>query len=206
MELNMATNEFDYYMIGSTGEPSVPLLRNNDDYDIDGTTFLLYDKPVDIDKSVYLTLNSPVPRKPNLSVDYLTLSPDPVFSQKIADALLPLNIKGYQLVPAIIVDKKGEQHKNFWIGHALTHLECFDKEKSIYRICSWTNCWERIERIVMSEDELGKTPLEQRLIFTSKETSRFIFYHKTIVDAIMSVNPLNIRFNPVANWFEGIQF
>ncbi|MDR0438378.1 MAG: hypothetical protein LBH22_08795 [Bacteroidales bacterium] len=200
-----ASIEFDYYMIGSTGEPNVPLLMNNDDYDVRGIRFLSFDEHVDIDKPVYLALNPPVPPKPNLSVDYLTL-PDAVFSQKIADALLPLNIEGYQLVPAIIVDKKREEHKNFWIGHAFTTFECFDKEESIYDICPFTEEWDDIEKLVMSNQLLEKTPLEKRLIFTSKETSRFIFYHKTIVDAIMSVNPLNIRFTSVENWFEGVQF
>jgi len=201
----MTTNEFDYYLIYNTSEPNVPLLKNNDDADPEGTHFTYRAEYAIIEKPVSLALNSPVPSKPNFEVDYYQL-PSPVFSQKIYEALFPLNIHGYQLAPAIIVDKKGKEHKDFWIENAYTRIECFDKEKSIYTYSSFTKTWTNIEKIVIDKEALAKIPLNERLVFRPKETRQFLFYHKTVVDAIMATNPVNIKFVSIEDWFEGVSF
>lgn len=198
-------NEFDYYLISNTGEPNVPLVMCNDDINSRGTDFIYLDEFVQIEKPIYLALNPPVPPNPNLSVDYLQL-PSAVFSQKIYNLLSSMNIFGYQLVPSVIVDNKGKEYEDFWIENAYTCFKCFDDEKSIYEVDDFTETWENIEKIVFDKEALKKRPLKDRYIFRSEEASEFVFYHKTIVDAIMAVNPINIRFTSIADWFEGIQF
>lgn len=197
--------EFDYYLIYNTGEPNVPLLMNNDDYDVDGIDFIYLDEYTQIEKPVYLALNPPVPPKPNLDVDYFQL-PSAVFSQKIFDVLSPLNIQGYQMVPAVIIDTKKNEHKNFWIENAYTRIKCFDDNESVYKTSLLSKSWTNIEKIVIKKDLLMNINLENRLIFRSLEARQFVFYHKSIVDAIMSINPVNIKFTSIEDWYEGVQF
>ena len=196
--------EFDYYLIGEAGEPSVPLLKNNDEVDPKGTKPISFKSPVELDSPIYLAINPPYPAKPNFNVDLLIL-PSAVYSQKIYDVLAPLNIKNYQLLPGIIVDRKGEEHKNFWLEHAYHRISCIDTEKSNGKFNSFTKMWRSFESIVLREELLKEVPLEERLIFRPMETRQFVLYHKSIVDAIMAVKPVNISFMPIVEWHEGVQ-
>jgi hypothetical protein len=83
----------------------------------------------------------------------------------------------------------------------------FDEEKTEYDyIGELTGEWGDIEKIVLDKGKLAEVPLEDRLVFVSKENPAFIFYHKSVVDIIMSANPEGIVFTPVEEWYDGIQF
>jgi hypothetical protein len=202
----MNTNEFDYYFIESTGGVDVPLLECND-VDKYALDFLAYDEFAEIVTPVYLCFNEETTKglKTPRMVDFHTL-PHTVFSQKVFDVLSPMQLEGVQLVPAIITGNNGEEYKNYWILHTYKQIECFDKEKSIYKIGAFTKRWSCEKKVYLNKEALAEIPLEKRLLFVSKETSRFELYHKSIVDAIMAVNPEGLTFIPVEEWYEGVQF
>jgi tmRNA-binding protein len=79
-------------------------------------------------------------------------------------------------------------------------MECFDKEKSTYKISQLTKTWRTIEKLVLHNKHLSEIPLKERLVIKSKETSVLLLYHKSIVDIIMSVNPDGVSFIPVEEW------
>lgn len=191
-------SEFDYYLISSTGEPNVPILMNHDelnseDFDYD----VVYDNSyVEVDSPIYLALNPPYPAKPNFNAD-LFQTPLAVYSQKIHDVLIQFDIKKYQLLPGIIVDRKGEEHKGFWLEHIYNEIPCIDTEKSECDYIPFGKTWGHFEKIVLNNELLKETPLKDRLIIWPAETSEFMLYHKTIVDAIMEVKPINIKFIPI---------
>jgi hypothetical protein len=54
--------------------------------------------------------------------------------------------------------------------------------------------------MVINEDKMAKVPLEDRLIYKSRESGAYNFYHKSIVDAIMAVNPTGVQFTKVEDW------
>lgn len=182
----------------------VPLLRNDDEVDPYGIEFLDDEELAEIDGPVHLCFNSPIPKNPRM-VDYHSL-PDTVFSKKIIDVLNLLDIEGVQFVPAVVNGKNGESYDNYWIVNAYNPIKCFDKEKSVYKICSFSKCWSRIEKLYLDKELLADIPLPKRLIFKPKETSQFELYHQSVVDAIMAVNPEGVQFIPVDGWYEGIQF
>ena len=203
----MNTNEFDYYFIASAGGVDVPLLECDCDENPSALRFLARDEYAKIEDPVYLCFNKETTKRlknPRM-VDYHTL-PYAVFSQKIFDVLYPMQLEGVQLVPAIITGNDGEEYENYYILHTYNPIECFDKEKSIYKIGAFTKCWANEKKVYLNREALVKIPLEKRLLFVSKETSRFELYHKSVVDAIMAVNPEGITFIPVEEWYEGVQF
>lgn len=194
------SNEFDYYLIESTGEFTSPLLRNDDKANSGGTMFLRRMQRVEEGTTVHLVFNSPIPTKPAMT-DYLYLQCRAVFSKKVYDVLKDIDIKDFQLVPAIITDPKGEEYSDYWIAGIYREFAFLDKDKSEYSsIDEDTGNWSMIETMVVDQKAMSEVPLEERLIYVGKESSAYVYYHKSIVDAIMSVNPTDVRFISVEDW------
>jgi hypothetical protein len=201
-------NEFDYYFIGSTYPNGVPLLTVDDKIDAGNIGFLSRSITVSEDYVARIRFGDPIPPKPRL-VDYLSLDGiRSVFSKKIYDALKAHDdIKGLQLVSAIIRGKKDELHEGFWIANIYQRMYSFDEEKTQKkRISSFDGSWEGIKKVVLDRNALSKIPLKDRLVYVSKEHPKFVVYHKSVADIIISVNPEGIRFTPVEEWYQGQQF
>ena len=201
------TNDFDYYLIRSTYPNNVPLLKVDDEHDAAGVSFLSWYKTVSPDYTAHIAFGTPIPSKPRLS-DAMSLDGTcNVFSKKIYDVLNQHTITGLQLVPTIIRGKKEEKFDNYWIANIYQKMAFFDEEKSEYgRISKITGAWKDIKKIVLDKEKLASVPLEDRLVFVSKENCSFVLYHKSVVDIIMSANPEGVCFTPVEEWYEGQQF
>ena len=188
----------EYYLIDSDGTPDAPLLNGSGR---DG--FLFRNPPVVITKPIRLGYRPPIPRKPRM-IDYHSM-PESVISQKIYEVLEPMNIKGIQLVPAVIKGKDDELFKDYWIIHIYNRIACMDREKSIYEADDDDDI-DDIEQLCLDKKILNEIPLEDRLVFLLKEDISFYIYHKSVVEAIMSVNPEGVKFYPIEEWYDGIQF
>jgi hypothetical protein len=197
------TNDFDYYLIGCDHFHNVPLLQDDEEFDSVGVAFLALYRAVAPDYVAHVTFGPPIPPKPRLS-DAMSLNGScSVFSKKVYDVLSQHPIKTLQLVPTVIRGKKGETFDNYWIANILLEMASFDEEKTEYGwISETTGAWKDIEKIVLDKEKLATVPLEDRLVFESKENCALILYHKSVVDLIMSANPEGIVFTPVEE-FEG---
>jgi hypothetical protein len=193
------STDFEYYLIGGDYKPTTPLLRDNDDEDED-TWFLVGSKPLsnkDI-RTYKLCFNSPIPKNVVMT-DYHSL-PNSVFSRKIYDVLNGLNIFGIQLLPAEIThNKTKEVYSDYWIIYIYNKIQCLDMKNAKYKLDSEKEVSE-ITKLVLDKNILSKIPLEKRLVFSLQEDVSKYIYHKSVVDAIMSVNPTGIRFTPVEDW------
>jgi hypothetical protein len=189
-------------LIGSDNTPSVPLLMPDDNQN----TWMLHGRePIEpLEKPMELCFCPPVPGKPRM-VDFHEL-PSSVFSQKIYDVLQPMNIDGLQLLPAIIRGKDNNFFKDYWVAYVYNRITCMDMERSQYDISKLDGKIKNILRFFLDDKMLAKIPLENRLVFLLEEGMSKRIYHKSIVDAIMSVNPVGIQFLPIQEWYEGIQF
>jgi len=54
--------------------------------------------------------------------------------------------------------------------------------------------------MIIDRELMAKVPLEERLIYVGKESSAYVYYHKSIVDLIMSTNPTGVKFISVGEW------
>lgn len=195
-------DEFEYYLIDSDDTPSVPLLMPDKNQ---STMMLLRRYPIEpLEKPMELCFNPPVPAKPRM-VDFHEL-PSPVFSRKIYDVLQPMNIYGLQLLPATIRGKKEERYNDYWVAYVYNRIACLDMEHSQYDIDEDDGEIDNIMRFFIDIKKLAEIPLKKRLVFLLEEDMPKRIYHKSIVDAIMSVNPVGIRFYPIQEWYEGLQF
>ena len=198
----MNTNEFDYYLIGRDNTPSAPLLMPDDNQN---TMFILGREPVEeLKKPMELCFRPPVPAKPRM-VDYHSL-PSSVFSQKIYEVLQPMNIEGLQLLPATVRGKNDTYYENYWVAYIYKRIACLDMKHSEYSISEIDGKIRNVMRFFLDTDALAKIPLEKRLVFLLEEDMPKQIYHKSVVDAIMSVNPTGVGFYQIPEWYEGIQF
>jgi len=196
----MNTNEFDYYLIERDNKFMSPLLINDDEINSGGTMFLRRFQRVDEKTTVHLVFNPPIPAKPEMT-DYLWLQCRAVFSKKICDVLKDVEIKDFQLVPTIIKGKNGEEYSDYWIAGIYRDFAFLDKDESEYSsIDEDTGCWSMIESMVIDKELMAKVPLAERLIYVGKESSAYVYYHKSIVDLIMSTNPTGVKFISVEEW------
>ena len=198
-------NEFEYYLIGSDYKPTTPLLRGDDDQD---TLFLSNEEPISqINELMKLCFNSPIPKKV-IMTDYHSL-PNPVVSKKIAEVLQPINIYGIQLLSAEIRNNKtNEIYTDYFVVYVYNSIKCLDMKNAIYTIDEDEDedAIESITKLVLDKEILSKIPLVKRLVFLLAEVRSMRIYHKSIVDAIMAVNPKGVVFTPIEEWYEGIQF
>ena len=195
----MATNEFDYYLIERDNNFMSPLLMNDDENNPGGTMFLRNMERVASETIVHLVFNPPYPPKPDMT-DYLFLQCRSVFTRRIYDVLKDMAIKDFQLVPALIKDPQGNEYSDYWIVGVYKEFAFLDEENSEFDGVTSDGCWNGIEKMAIDKEKMAKIPLEDRLIYVGKESSAYVYYHKSIVDAIMSVNPTGIRFISVEEW------
>lgn len=195
-------HEFEYYLIDSDDTPSVPLLMADKNQ---STRILLDRKPVEpLNTPMKLCFNPPIPRNPRM-VDFHEL-PSSVFSRKIKDVLQPLNIYGLQLLPATIRGKNDEYYEDYWVAYIYNRITCLDMKNSEYSVYEDDGKVNFITRFFLDAKKLMEIPLEKRLVFMLAEDISKRIYHKSLVDAIMAVNPKGVAFTPIEGWHEGIQF
>ena len=195
----MNTNEFEYYLITRDGKFASPLLMNDDNVNSGGTMFLRNFQRVDDETTIHLEFNPPIPSKPEMT-DYLFLQCRAVFSKKIYEILKTVEIKDFQLVPTIIKGKNGEEYFEYWIAGIYREFAFLDTDKSEYSRIDAKGRWGGVEKMVINQEEMSKVLLEERLMYVSKEDPAHVFYHKSIVDLIMSTNPTGVRFISVEEW------
>jgi hypothetical protein len=192
----MTINE-DYYVINRAGGSQYPLLEWDQRSGIFSKGL-----PVTVTEPIKLRLGAPVPKKP-VMVDYHSL-PEPVVGQKIFNVLNPLDIDGTQLHPADVKMPDGEKLR-YWLLHVFNEIICVDRDKSKVSL-SRSGRVQGIDRLVLDEDILQNIPLEKRLIFVLKESVSTCLFHKSIMDAVMAVNPVGCRFFPVTSWNDDSSF
>ncbi|GHV96758.1 hypothetical protein AGMMS50293_30780 [Spirochaetia bacterium] len=157
-------NEFDYYLPFPIIGSSTPTLIVNPDSDLDVDLDLEMPYPLNEISLIEFEFRTPYPKKPNM-VDYLVHGGWGIVSEKIYQALSPLNVKGIQLIPATIANPKNKDiYDHYYFLHIYNYLECLDTEKSVYTK-DVLDMVEMIQKIILDEKVLSKIPLEDRLVF-----------------------------------------
>ena len=193
------TNEFDYYLL-ETDAGNYPHLEVEDGFEGSANSDVFsYDDEAPDGAVAHLKFR--YSEKGFTMPDYLWCDCRHVFSKKIYDVLKDIAVKDFKFVPTIIRGKKGEEYAGYWstnfYGDGLAFL---DKDKSEFSSINSKGRWSGVEKMVLNEEEMAKVPLTERLVYTAKEWGAMTFYHKSIVDLIMSVNPTGVRFIPVNEW------
>jgi hypothetical protein len=195
------SNEFEYYLIGGDGNFSAPSLKTDEGYNYGS---MIGDEPKEIEL-MKLCFRNPVPKKPQMLDFHFMVNS--VISKKIYDVLAPMNIYGVQFIPAVVRNNKtNELYENYFCVYIYNKITCLDMEHSKYTISPLDGKVTDIRNFSLDNKKLSEIPLEKRLVFLLKEDIAKRIYHKSVVDAILSINPEGIQFGKITEWHEGIQF
>jgi len=194
-------DNFEYYILFSVNTPQKPSIV------LTGKpkrTEILVQHPVKINK-VELKFEGTY-KTPDI-MDFHHDGIHDAISDKLFNVLNPLQIDGIQLIPATILEPKGGTvYDNYYYLHIYNRIQCLDKNKSVYMGDEDMGIILAIDKIVLDQEALSKIPLEQRLIFRMKEVHTRQLFHKSIVDKILSVNPVGLRFVKVEDYNPGSAF
>lgn len=188
----MNDNDLDYYLL-QWDDPtnSIPLIRG-----VGNLGYLTGSKPIDNLNEVRMEVHAPIPKNP-LMADYI--GPESVFSPKIADVFKGLKLDYLQFVPVILEGKKKKEYDYVYI-RICNGIVCIDIDRSDCDYDEDLEYFDRIDSIVFDEKKLKKIPLNRRLIFTPERLISQKIFHKSIVDKIMAVNPVGIKFIKVEDF------
>lgn len=190
---------FDYYVITISNEESIPLLTEDDE----GPRYFHKKMEIENPELMKFKIGLPIPKKPMMA-DYLS-TPDSVISKNIYRVLEPLKIKGIQLIPAVVRDQKRDKlYEDYWAMHIINRIKCVDVDLSDCEIQKRTLAY--VKKIVLDKKVLKEIPLEDRLIFRLEEDISYQLFHKSIVDAILSVTPTGVRFIAIEDYNDGSLF
>jgi len=194
----MTTNEFDYYLI-EADNGNYPRLEVDDDLD-EGCNSNIFSYDEEAPDGATARVKFGYAEKGFTMPDYLWCDCRHIFSKKIYDILKDVAIKDFKLIPTIIRGKKDEEYTDYWATNIFRDFAFLDEEKSEFDGKLSSGRWNGIEKMVIDKELMSAVPLEERLIYAGKESSAYVYYHKSIVDLIMSVNPTGVRFISVEEW------
>lgn len=190
--------KFEYYRVHRFADESIPLLSDDS-----GNPDYLYDNtPIKNPELMLFRIRKPIPKKPKMA-DYLS-SPNSVVSKRIFDTLFPLKIEGIQLLPARICGKDDEIFNQYWAIHIYNNIKCIDASQSDC-IIERRNL-DDVNKLILDKKVLESIPLEKRLVFRLKEDFSYQLFHVSIVEAILAVSPVGIKFTNIEEWHEGSFF
>lgn len=170
-------NEFEYYFIRRKDDEAYPLICITGRDDEENPTFM------------NLEFNEPIPRNPVMA-DYLE-GPEIFITEKIANKIKELNINGVKLISTELVDTKGTLYDNYFCLLTNKDIEAMDREKSDFE---YEFQIYEIEKFVFDQALLKSIPLEDRLVFVLGESPEKTLFHRSVVDAIMVLNPTGMEF------------
>ncbi|MGR5096719.1 hypothetical protein ACPV5O_25925 [Vibrio maritimus] len=168
----------------------------------------IYETPEEYEDALYSTIftfpKEPVPvlAKYKPKVDYLVgdivIQPEFSISRDIYGSLSFKSIYGGNWVPIKIIDN-GEY--NLMSLQLANEVDAIDHDKSRYKRYKRGRI-SGMKNIILDKRKLSQIPLERRLIFRDSCWGFYLFFHKTIVDEILSFNPTGVEFVPVEEFDE----
>lgn len=170
-------NEFEYYYIRRKDDQAYPLISITGRDNEESPTFM------------NLEFNDPIPRNPVMA-DYLNGS-EIFFRKKVADKIKELDIDEIKLVATELTDPKGTIHDDYFCLLTENYIEAMDQEKSdfTYQFGIYS-----VKKYCFDRDVLVELPLKDRLIFLPEESPEKMLFHRSVVDAIMALNPTGMEF------------
>ena len=146
--------------------------------------------------------------RPFIVSDFNLHSFFPVVSKEIADKLLPLNINGFQLFPAVLIGDDEEWHEDFFFFNAYEKLDFIDFENSNIRDFEPDDTMHEVLRYKFKDEVLKAILLEKRLIIRPKNVfGGGIFIHESIVSKIEKyIDPNSFRFFRMSDYKLGDEY
>lgn len=126
-----------------------------------------------------------------------------IIHEKYANLFSVPNIYGLQVYPAVLVDAKDNWHEDYELLHFHKFIDCLDFDRS--EIDDREEIGKErviIRKHVLDSEKLAQYPEQERLAFRLGGMVRFRphFFHKKLVDKLVSAGLMGVRFMPVEDY------
>ena len=213
----MGVFENEYYLLKPTSIENFPLVveeckrhpfcpvQGNFYCDTDSACPALTNKLVKIDdpQPIFLDFFTALTKKEVIYADcYVNLSLfrfSFVVSPKLYNILNNMNIEGIQLIPVILFEHSFVKYVDFWYVHIYNILPVLSFENSRYQEINGLILHNNLLQIKFNTKKMKAIPLENRLIFRFPLDRSYFMFHVSVVDKIMSVNPIGFQFIKISN-------
>jgi len=122
-----------------------------------------------------------------------------VVSPKLYKILSGMNIEGIQLIPAILLEDNYVKYVDFFYVHIYNVLPVLSVKRSRYQERRGVKISNNLLQIKFNARRMKAIPLENRLIFRLPLDRSYFFFHVSVVEKIMSVNPVGFDFLKVSD-------
>lgn len=196
----------EYFYVKETELNYYPTLTYDDEEE-ECESELFRDIQLDDSEARLLCFDKPIPRNPKLGDYHRITQRSPAISEQLKNILESFNLKGVQFIPAVIIDKKGDEHEGYYIVHVHNLIKCMDKEKS-----TWTPSDKKpgrafsIDNLVLDNELIDQIPLGDRLVFAVWENSLNILYHRSVVDKLLEIAPQGLTVYRLSKWDPDLPF
>ena len=136
--------------------------------------------------------------KQEYNIPSMLLRPEFSISKDIYDSIDIKNIYGGNWIPIKVVDK-GEH--DFMMLQLTNEIDVIDHNRSVFKRFEDDDI-SGMKKLVLDLDKIAHIPLYKRLAFRDQFWGFHTFYHRDLVDKILSTNPSGVKFIPVDEFDE----
>ncbi len=187
----------DYFMIEEVPRAPIPMI-GEDDIPARG--------PVDATHVYQYVLCKPIPKNYILG-DYCQ-SMTPILSKRVIDVIRSFDPADTQYLKLVLNHPKGKQHEDHMILYVHAMLEkIIDIRNSDVDYDPRDDFVTDLRSFRLDKKALSAFPEASRLVFVPRQAPASTLFHKSVVDAIMALEPSpTIRFVPVSQWGDSYRF
>jgi hypothetical protein len=170
-------NGCTYFVMHRKGDRAYPLIKVVDDED---------------NEIMELQFNGGV-RNPVMA-DYLS-GPYDFVRKRIAEVMQSLDMEGVRFIPTRLTFGKGEVVEDYICVNVKDNTYvAMDREKSDFTY-KHRSYW--VNKMVLDRKILQEIPLNKRLGFRLREAPGYYLYHKSVVDAVLALEPTGVYFENI---------
>jgi len=122
-----------------------------------------------------------------------------VVSPKLYNILNNMNIEGIQFIPVVLLDNSFVKYYDFWYVHIYNIQPVLSVKRSRYQEINGIILTNNLLQIKFNTRKMKSIALENRLIFRFPLDRSYFMFHISVVEKIMSVNPIGFHFIKISD-------
>lgn len=122
----------------------------------------------------------------------------PVLNNRLLDIIYPLDLYQTQILSASVVDRKGTEHKDYFMWYVYNCIDCVDYSKS--GIDPEINNTQFLETLFLDERKLRAIRPDKRLAFRIADSMDKLLIHETLMTKFKLAKVSGCNFVRVEAW------
>jgi len=134
---------------------------------------------------------------------YMDISLSPcsfVVSPKLYEVLHGIDLEGIQFIPVILMEDDEMKYNDFWYVNLYNVLDVLSVKNCKFQVFYGMLSDKNLLEIKFDSKKMKEISLEKRLIFRLSLGRSYFIFHESIVEKIMSINPVGFEFIKISDY------